>query len=53
MENKIKKCKFCGNENKLIVVISTDKDGSRYKNGYECLECSVKRKVENKNRRIN
>ena len=43
MDNKVKKCKFCGSEdeNKLVVVISTDR---KYEDGYECLKCSMERK---------
>ncbi len=47
MENEVKKCKFCGSEEKLVIAISTDRDGNKYEDGYECLECSIKRRAEN------
>ena len=50
MENEIKKCKFCGNEDEsqLVVVPSTDMDGNKYNDGYQCLKCAIERKAENR-----
>lgn len=44
MENKTEKCKFCGSEEKLVVSMSKDENGNNYQDGYECIECSIKRK---------
>ncbi|MDD5015237.1 MAG: hypothetical protein PHW73_09115 [Atribacterota bacterium] len=44
VENKIEKCKLCGNEDKkqLVHSLSIDEDGDKYVDGYICLECSTK-----------
>ncbi len=48
MENKIKKCKLCGNEDEVQLIVDKSTDG-KHEDGYKCIECLMNEKnIKNK-----